>query len=320
MSRLTKRAVDAAKPNGRDYFIWDGDLPGFGARVFTSGRKTYVLQYRALTRTRRYTIGLHGPLTPEAARTKAMALLADIAHGADPSKAKRSAMRGSTMADLCDLFLKQHVAVHNRPSTEKEVRRLIEARIKPRLRMLKISGVSREDIIGLHHSLRETPRQANLTIAVLSKMFNFAEAMGLRAAASNPCRLVRKYAEVKRERFLSDEELARLGQALDAAEQTGTEQAVVLTAIRLLALSGCRLGEIVTLRWQDVDLQRGLLKLPQAKAGARDHAIGGPRSSFAGWPRPRLRMGIPPIGWLGAYQPVHAGEGLGPLAQSLRPD
>ncbi len=68
MPKITKKALDAAIPNGRDYVIWDSELPGFGLRVFASGTRSYVLQYRSLGRSRRYTIGLHGVWTPEAAR------------------------------------------------------------------------------------------------------------------------------------------------------------------------------------------------------------------------------------------------------------
>jgi hypothetical protein len=78
MPRLTKRAVDAAKPSATDYFVWDGELPGFGLRVFSSGKKSYLLQYRANGRSRRYTIGMHGPFTPDMARSEALTLLVGI--------------------------------------------------------------------------------------------------------------------------------------------------------------------------------------------------------------------------------------------------
>ena len=105
----------------------------------------------------------------------------------------------------------------------------------------------------LHHAMRETPGAANRTLALLSKMFNLAEKWGLRPDGSNPCRHVEKYRERKLERFLSNEELAQLGAALREVERSQVELPSVIAALRLLLLTGCRLSEILTLRWQDVD-------------------------------------------------------------------
>ena len=79
MTKLNKRVVDAAQARDKDYFIWDDDLPGFGLRVFVSGKRSYVIQYRAQGRSRRYTIGLHGVWTPELARQEAKIQLGRVA-------------------------------------------------------------------------------------------------------------------------------------------------------------------------------------------------------------------------------------------------
>lgn len=107
--------------------------------------------------------------------------------------------------------------------------------------------MQRKDIAQLHHSLIQKPYQANRTLGVLSKMFNLAEIWGLRPDGSNPCRHIKKYPERKRERFLSDEEFARLGEVLIEVERDRTETQSAVNAIRLLMLTGCRLGEIMTL-------------------------------------------------------------------------
>ena len=104
---------------------------------------------------------------------------------------------------------------------------------------------------------------------VLSKMFNLAEAWGLRKDGANPCRFVEKYKEHKRERFLTEDEFRRLGQVLSEVEAEGSEALSAVTAIRLLMLTGCRLGEVQTLRWENVDLEAGELRLPDSKTGAR---------------------------------------------------
>ena len=100
-------------------------------------------------------------------------------------------------------------------------------------------------------------------------MFNLAEAWGLRKDGVNPCRFVEKYKEHKRERFLMEDEFRRLGQVPSEVEAEGSETPSAMTAIRLLMLTGCRLGEVQTLRWENVDLEAGKLRLPGSKTGAR---------------------------------------------------
>lgn len=106
-------------------------------------------------------------------------------------------------------------------------------------------------------------------------MFSLAELWGMRPEHSNPARGLRKYAEKTRTRFYSDAELQALGAVLDYAEREGSVRSGIVGAIRFLALSGLRLGEALALQWRDIDLERGALFLPDAKAGARTHAIGG---------------------------------------------
>ena len=113
----------------------------------------------------------------------------------------------------------------------------------PTIGAFKIVDVTRADVSRLHHAHREIPYQANRTLGVLSKLFNLSEIWGLRPDGSNPCRHVPKYQERKRERFLTPDELQRLGQVLAQCERDGSETAHVVTAFRLLILTGCRLRE-----------------------------------------------------------------------------
>jgi len=159
--------------------------------------------------------------------------------------------------------------VRCKPSTQAEYKRSVELFINPRLGTRKVTDIERRDIADLHHSLRHIPYQANRTLGVLSKMFNLAEVWGLRPDGSNPCLHVKKYPEQKRERFLSPEEFAELGKALRAVEQDGSETESAVAAIRLLMLTGCRLSEIMTLKWEHVDLARHELRLPDSKTGAK---------------------------------------------------
>src|SRR5262249_7338052 len=151
----------------------------------------------------------------------------------------------------------EHVLVHCKPSTQGEYRRALERFINCKLGRRRVAEVTRADIAELHHAYAHIPYQANRALGVLSKMFNLAEVWGLRPDGSNPCRHVKKYREIKRERYLSIEELARLGAALEDATRRqpdgrgnyveGPESPYVIAAFKLLILTGCRLGEIQTL-------------------------------------------------------------------------
>jgi integrase len=213
-------------------------------------------------------------MTPDEARKHARELLVSVDKGTDPSADLIAGRRAPTLAALCERFLKEHVVHRCKPTTEREYRRSVELFIRPRLGTFKIGDVKRTDIAKLHHDMRKIPYQANRTLGVLSKIFNLAEIWGLRPDGSNPCRHVHKYAESKRERTLAIEEFERLGRVLDEAERDGTEAKPVIAAIRLLMLTGCRLGEIQTLKWDHV--QDGYLALPNSKTGAKRVLLGQP--------------------------------------------
>jgi integrase len=272
MANIIKRTVDSLKPRDTDYFIWDDDLAGFGARVMRSGKKSYVVQYRSGGRTRRNTFSRVGTMTPDEARKHARELLVAVDKGQDPVAELEAQRRTPTVAALCERFLTEHVPHRCKPSTASEYRRSVRLFINPTLGTFKVSDVKRADIAKLHEDLHEIPYQANRTLGVLSKVFNLAEVWGLRPDGSNPCRHVRKYPERKRERFLTLEEIGRLGRVLDAAARDGSESEAVIAAIRLLMLTGARLREIQALKWDYV--HDGYLSLPDSKTGAKRIVLG----------------------------------------------
>lgn len=268
MPKLSKRVIDSAEPQAKDYFLWDETLPGFGLRVMPSGFKGFVVQYRAGGRTRRLGLGRVGTLTAEQAKVQARDVLARVAQGENPAEELRLYRRSPTVIELGERFLAVHVAKRCKPSTQAEYRRSVELFIKPALGSFKVADVTRADIAELHNAHSAIPYQANRTLGVLSKMFNLAEVWGLRADGSNPCRHVPKYAESKRERFLSAEERQRLGDVLEEFDQSGEVwMKPAIACIRLLLLTGCRLGEIQTLKWDYV--RNGAIFLPDSKTGAR---------------------------------------------------
>jgi integrase len=270
--KITKRSVDALKAaaDGAEAVLWDSELKGFGCRVQRGGAKSYVLHYRAGTgrgaSLRKLTIGRHGsPWTPETARREARRLLGIIEDGADPAADKMARREAPTIAELAERFLAEHAEAKRKGSTAAEYRRLLDRIILPALGKRKVADVTRADMMKLHHANRAAPYQANRVLAVLSKMFNLAERWGLRPDGSNPCRHVEKFAERKRERMLSPTELARLGDALAADE--GSPYAVA--AVKLLVFTGARLGEVLGLRWEWIDFERGEARLPDSKTGAK---------------------------------------------------
>jgi integrase len=269
MPKLTKRVVDAAEIKEREYFLWDEDLPGFGLRVLPSGRKRYIIQYRAGRRSRRISLGPSTVLTCEQARSRAITIIAAAKNGDDPAARRDADRRAITVKELAERFEKEHIALRLKPSTAKGYKRMLERFIIPRLGNLRVTEVTRADIAQLHHDLRHIAYDANRCLEMISKMFNLAEMWGLRPDGSNPRKHIKKYPEEKRERFLSQAELKCVGEVLREMEQEGIELPSSIAAIRLLMLTGCRLGEIMNLKWEHVDITGKALRLPDSKTGAK---------------------------------------------------
>ena len=269
MARLTKRLIDSLNPEGADFVLWDDTLPGFGVRAFQGGRKSFVCQYRHLGRSRRMTLGAYGHLTVDEARRLAKQVFAEVAQGQDPAGQRVEARRAGTVADLAEMYLALH-APKKKESSLRNDRAMLSRYIIPALGNQKIAAVKRADVARLHNGLHEKPYMANRCVALLSKMMSLAETWGMRQDGSNPCRHIEKFREQARKRYLGHDELARLGQALNDAETSGDESPYVVAAVRLLLLTGCRLNEILALKWSMVDLGAGLLRLPDSKTGQKD--------------------------------------------------
>ena len=238
--------------------------------MYPSGSKHYIVQTRGRGSGKRLTIGRHGVITPEEARRRAALIIARIKAGEDPVPeplAKRP--EGPAVAELAARYLEEYAEEHCKPNTVRTYRRMAKRYILSALGKLPVGSVRPEDVRGLHYAMRETPAMANLTLNLLSRMFNMAESWGLVPEGSNPCRGTTKYRQQLRERFLTVAEFRQLGRALDEAEADGAVSLHAAAAIRLLMLTGCRKTEIMTLRWKDVDLEAMELHLAETKTGAR---------------------------------------------------
>jgi integrase len=296
MARITKRLVDATEARAGTVIVWDSDVKGYGLRVTAGGTKAYIVKYRAgrgrNAPQRRLTIGKHGsPWTPELARREALRLLGEVAKGSDPAEARKAEARTMTLAALCDLYLAEGTG-HKKPTTLKADRGRIRNHIAPTLGRMRIDAITRADV---ERMLREvtagktaapTPAKkprgklsqggrgtAAQALAVLGAVMSFAVGRGLRE--DNPVRGVKKPPVRKMERFLSEAEIARLGEALDA-EVKATSDPYPAAAIRLLLLSGCRRSEILGLRWEWIDFERAMIFLPDSKTGRKPVYLNAP--------------------------------------------
>lgn len=266
--KLTKTAVDAATPKEREYELRDMIVPGFLLKVTPAGRKIFMLQYQTNAGVRRKpAIGRFGELTVEIARKIAQDWLAEVRQGKDPCGEKSAARAAPTVKQLCERFIKEYSKLHNKPSTVESNENNIKNHVLPRLGRMKVPDVTRADISVLMTAMADRPIIANRTLACLRKMFNLAEVWGLRPDASNPCRHVQKYPERGSTRFITDDEMRKLYAYLDRADVEGLEHPFITLAIRLQFEFAARMSEVLTLKWQWVDLDQRRVTWPDSKTG-----------------------------------------------------
>lgn len=289
MPKITKKVVDAASAGSGGAFIWDDELPGFGLRITAAGVKSYVIQYRFAGRSRRMTVARHGVMTPDEARKEARLLLAEVARCADPAERREQLRHDLTITELCDLYIAEGMTT-KKPSTAVNDKGKLERHVKPLLGRRMLRSITRADIERFQADVAAGKTAADIrggfrsrsvvtggrgtatrVLGLLSGVFQFAVNRNLRP--DNPVRGVKKFAEKKCERFLSPAEMARLGAALTELLDEG-DNYVAINAVRLLALTGCRRGEIVGLRWEWVDWDRACIRFPDSKTGAKVVPLG----------------------------------------------
>lgn len=271
--KLTIPVIDklTPKPGGGHRVVRDAEVPGLQVRVAPTGRKSFVFSYRLLDgRASSLKLGALGEITLAQARELARDAAFAVRGGRDPARERAALRQGDTVADFAERYFTEHVSIHNSPSWRDEVRRLLDKLIIPRLGKLKIAVVATPDVAKFHRSMTATPGQANLALACVSKLMAYAKQVGARPAGDNPCSAVQRFPTRKRERFLSADELARLGEVL----RSGRVAPNAVLALKLLLFTGGRLSEVLGARWDWVDLANGAIHLPTAKTGARDLHLG----------------------------------------------
>lgn len=275
MAKLTLRTIEAAElpPKGEERMLWDDELPGFGLRLFASGKKVFIVRYRVGGRSgtrRRLKLGAYGVLTPDDARRLARNALRLVAEGRDPAaeKIEGHAAAARTLEAVAEEWLASGQG-KRRDSTLALYRDMFARLILPELGKRPVAALTHAEVARWHARQREAPYQANRALSAFAAFMVWCIRHGERPAGlGNPAQGVERFAEKSRERFLSEAELAAIGEAIAAEEAKGLNT-YAAAALRLLILTGARRDEVRTLRWEWVDLARGLLLLPESKTGAK---------------------------------------------------
>jgi integrase len=294
--KLTKRSVDALFPRQKQYIEYDTELKGFGVAIYPSGIKSWVCEYRPHgggrgTAKKRVTLGKVTQLPPEQARKTAADMLAVVRLGGDPALEKAERRASVTVGELIDFFEARYVGPMLKPGTAVSHRIALEE-LRRAHGALKATALTRSHVATLHFRMADRPYAANRAVAVWSKAFAWAAGAGLIPEGQNPAKNIKKYREQGRERFLTSDELARLGDTLREGETIGLPYFVdetkptakhaakadhrrvkldryAVAALRLLILTGARLREVLHAKWEQVDIERGLIFLADSKTGKK---------------------------------------------------
>lgn len=300
--KITKRSLDAIEPNGRAVIAYDSELKGFGVRVTPNGAISWFAEFRPgaggrRVAKKRMTIGGR-EFTPEQARHAAKGILAAVALGNDPLAKRQEERRADTFKEFAERYLREEARLKLKPGTVKNYEIAIRKHAAPEIGSVKLTRIATADIARLHAKVGETkPMTANRVSECISSIFRYAATCNIVPVGHNPTRGIRAFRENRRERFLKSEELGRLGEAIREAETVGTPCEIdsskpnskhapknlrikidshTAAALRLLILTGARLREILNLKWEYVDYQRGLLLLPDSKTGRKAIVLNGP--------------------------------------------
>ena len=273
---LSERIVRDAKPGEKPLILWDGQIKGLGCRIFPSGHKAYVLSYRAAGRKHLSTLGRCSEVSLRRARDLAGAELAQIRRGeADPLERRRRESEAPAMNDALAKFFSETVperiaAGRFSERTAREYAKHARRYVGPALGCMRVAKVNRHDVERFAATLANRPSQRNRVLAFVSRLFTLAERWEWRPQHTNPVRGIERGREEPRRRILSEHELAVLSRALKEAEAS---RPVSVAAIRVAALTGLRISEVIAMQWDDIDLCSGRVHLPSTKTGPRVHDL-----------------------------------------------
>ncbi|KRQ03095.1 tyrosine-type recombinase/integrase [Bradyrhizobium manausense] len=303
--KLGRRAVTGLPEVTKTTIFYDSELTGFGVKVTATGAQSWIVEYRPgeggrRVAKKRLVIGTPSTLSPEKAREAAEKLLAKVKLGADPAADRGAARKAETVDELIDSFIEKHLKPKRKAGTIRLSTGYIKNHIRPAIGKKKANAVTHSDVDRLHRKIGETHSvTANRVVALIGTIYAFGlKAKVLPKGTENPAAGIEHFDERQRQRYLTEEELQRLGDALREAETTGLPQVVdeakkskharkpenrfvkidqhAAAALRLLLFTGSRLREILDLRWKEYDAGRGLLFLPDSKTGQKTVVLSAP--------------------------------------------
>lgn len=266
---MTERLTDilvrkALSPARGQTLLWDGEVKGFGLRLTSGGAKSFVVDYRVEGRQRRFTIGSYPDWSVQAARQAAKELKREVDLGRDPMGERHEGRAAPTLQDLWERYQVEHLP-RKASRAQADERSIWEKIILPRLGKLKLGTIDHAAINSLHRditTIRGTPVRANRTVETLRKAFNLA--IRWNWCEHNPAVGVRRNPEEPRSRYLTKNEIAALVGALNQHSEP-----VSSNAIKLLMLTGARLGEVLGATWAMFDLDNGIWTKPSAHTKQR---------------------------------------------------
>ena len=259
--RITDSTVEAAQPGEKDTYIWDSVVSGFGCKVTPAGARTYLLQYKAQGRTRRLTIGPAHAWKAKDARSEAARAKTEIAKGLDPQAERMRQKTFWTVAEGMAAWL-EHGKEKWATRTAEEYVGSFENHVLPVVGRTKVRELTIADCERVKARAKKGGHYAaNRALGALSSMLTFCQRRD-QLGAVNPAKLVERFQEEARERFLSADELGRLGEAMT---DEATRAPIAVGALRLLALTGMRSSEVSTLQWSAVDFETGTINLTRFK-------------------------------------------------------
>lgn len=289
--KFTKTTVEKLEATGKRYSVFDDEVRGFAVRVGATGDKAFYYVYRAGkgrgAQLKWLKLGSYPTISVEQARALAKSKAAAVALGADPAQDVKESKIMPTVQAALETFFTEHVESKLKKSSQKQYRGLIDKHIVPAFGKLKATEVEHRHIAQLHYSMRNTPYFANRAFAVISKFFAWAEKNNIRPRGTNPATGIEKYKEHKRLTFMGADELAKIGASLLELEQNWHDREEArrekkkwdadiplispqaANIIRLLCLTGARVGEILSLQWECLDLNAGLARLVDSKTGPK---------------------------------------------------
>lgn len=282
--KLNEKIIRDLEPiEGRDYQVFDTEIAGFAIRIYRSGNKAFTLDYRINGRQRRYKIGAWPEWTSTAAREKAKDVRRQIDDGIDPLSIRQTQREAPNVSDLIERYIEEHLprlAPRNASDQISMLRKMVEPEWGKQL----VTEITKQDVERFLNKVAEgrprpsklkpnnrarklqgwkpTPIRANRMGQLLRKMFNLAIDWEWRA--DNPASGFRKRIENSRERFLSKEEITRLAAAIERADD---QRAAGI--IRMCMLTGARVGEVRTARFEHFNLDYGSWSKPAATTKQR---------------------------------------------------